>query len=316
MIRPTEPTVFASAEELLDADLIARLGRLDVSSRRVFAGKLKGERRSKRRGDSVEFADHRPYAVGDDLRHIDWNVFARLDALVMKLFLEEEDLSLHVVVDCSASMDAGSPTKLAYAQRAAMALAYVGLVRMNRVALTALGASSGSGDLVQSLRDLRGRRRLREAAEFLCRVRPGEPGVAPDLRGACRRIAMSRRGRGVMVLLTDLLWKEGYVDAVGLLAGRGYDLCVVQVLSAQEVDPMAEPVMRGDLRLLDVEDGDRAEITVSRPVLDRYRATVRAYRAEAARVCAQRETAYIAAQSDEPIDRLLSDAMRRKGVLR
>src|SRR5262245_19447970 len=98
-------------EDLLTPDLVARLGQLDITSRKVFSGKLKGERRSKRRGESVEFADHRPYVSGDDLRHIDWNIFARLDHLFLKLFLEEEDLSLHIVIDCSASHDCGEPNK-------------------------------------------------------------------------------------------------------------------------------------------------------------------------------------------------------------
>ncbi|MFK7885091.1 MAG: DUF58 domain-containing protein, partial [Phycisphaerales bacterium] len=101
-------------DELLDPKLIARLSQLDLSSNKIFAGKLKGERRSKKRGESVEFADHRPYSTGDDLRHIDWNIFARLDNLFMKMFLEEEDLSLHIVIDASASGDCGEPNKFYY----------------------------------------------------------------------------------------------------------------------------------------------------------------------------------------------------------
>ncbi|MEN1706241.1 MAG: DUF58 domain-containing protein, partial [Planctomycetota bacterium] len=101
MIRTPSPTRPSSLEDLLPADLIARLDRLDITSRKVLTGKLKGERRSKKRGESVEFADHRPYVVGDDLRHIDWNIFGRLDRLFLKLVLEEEDLSLHLVIDAS-----------------------------------------------------------------------------------------------------------------------------------------------------------------------------------------------------------------------
>src|SRR3982751_5764879 len=107
MLRTQSPTRPKSLEDLLDPPLIAKISRLDYTSKKIFAGKLKGERRSKRRGESVEFADHRPYVYGDDLRHIDWNIFGRLDKLFLKLFLEEEGLSLHIVIDCSASSDAG-----------------------------------------------------------------------------------------------------------------------------------------------------------------------------------------------------------------
>ena len=115
-----------TTENLLDADFRARLERLDVLSRKVLAGKLKGERRSKRRGQSVEFADFRNYVVGDDLRFIDWNLYARLDRLFLKLFLEEEDLALHVLIDTSRSADYGTPNKLAYMKRVAAALGYIG----------------------------------------------------------------------------------------------------------------------------------------------------------------------------------------------
>src|SRR5436190_2275097 len=103
MLRTPNITRPKGLEDLIEPALMSRLSQLDVASRKIFAGKLKGERRSKKKGESVEFADHRGYVSGDDLRHIDWNLFARLDQLFLKLFLEEEDLSLHIVLDCSAS---------------------------------------------------------------------------------------------------------------------------------------------------------------------------------------------------------------------
>src|SRR5580765_6674127 len=112
----------STIDELLGPELLSRLDRLDVLSRKVFAGKLPGERRSRKRGTSVEFDDYRNYVAGDDLRRVDWNVFARLDKFFLKLFREEEDLALHIAIDASASMDAGSPSKLVFAQRLAMAL--------------------------------------------------------------------------------------------------------------------------------------------------------------------------------------------------
>jgi uncharacterized protein (DUF58 family) len=130
-------------DDLIDAALMARIGQLDVVSRKIFTGKIQGERRSKRRGQSVEFADFRPYVHGDDLRFIDWNIFGRLDRLFLKIFLEEEDLSLVIAIDVSASMDWGDPNKMVFAQRLAMALGYIGLVNHNRVTIAAFGGEGG-----------------------------------------------------------------------------------------------------------------------------------------------------------------------------
>src|SRR5678809_825828 len=123
---------------LLDPTFMARLDQLDLMSRKLLAGKMKGERRSKRRGQSVEFADYRNYVVGDDLRFIDWNIYARLDRLFLKLFLEEEDLSLYVLLDVSKSCDYGDPNKAIYLKRVAAALGYIGVVKYHRVPIGAM----------------------------------------------------------------------------------------------------------------------------------------------------------------------------------
>src|SRR6195952_2687909 len=146
------PTATAAKSSLLLAPaFMARLDQLDVMSRKLLAGKLKGERRSKRRGQSVEFADYRNYVVGDDLRFIDWNIYARLDKLFLKLFLEEEDLSLYVLLDVSKSCDFGNPNKAFYIKQVAAALGYIGLVNYNRVTLCAM-----SDDIVADTGPLRG----------------------------------------------------------------------------------------------------------------------------------------------------------------
>src|SRR6202165_2667757 len=122
-----------TTSELLPPDLLAQLERLELVTRKVFRGRMKGERRSKRKGQSVEFADYRNYVIGDDLRFLDWNLYARLDKLFLRLFMEEEDLHFFVLIDNSLSMDFGRPTKLHYAKQVAAALAFVGLVIMDRV---------------------------------------------------------------------------------------------------------------------------------------------------------------------------------------
>ncbi len=317
MLRTPSQSRPASLEDLLDTKLLARLDALDIASTKIFRGKLKGERRSKKRGESVEFADHRAYVVGDDLRHIDWNIYGRLDMLFMKLFQEEEDLSLHMVLDCSASVDTGEPNKFLFMQKLAMALGYIGMVKYNRVACSAIGGNFGDDSettLVQAVRDLRGKRRVHDLSRFICSLRPdeGEGGESSSFGEACRRIALSRRGKGIMVVMSDMLIKEGYEEGLRMLVGRGYDVFVIQVLSPQEL----EPGITGDLRLKDIEDGDKAEITISAPLLKKYKKTLAAYTNQLRDFCARREIMLLTVPSDTAVETMVLDHLRRRGVVR
>ncbi len=322
MLRTASPSRPAKLDDLLSGPLVARLTQMDIASRKVFIGRMKGERRSRRRGESIEFADHRQYAVGDDLRRIDWNIFGRLDRLFMKLFLEEEDLSLHVVIDCSESMACGEPEKFAALQRAAAAIGYIGLHNLHRVSFTAIAdraasggagfqpaSSSGSGGVLSTLKNLRGKRRAAEMGAYLCGL---EPGGASRFTEAAKRIALARTGKGVMVILSDFFFKEGYEQGLTYLAGRGYDLVCIQVLSPQEV----EPTLGGDLRLRDIEDNDRAEVTISAPLLKRYKQNLAAYCDQLRLFCARREIAHLTVQSDLSVESLVLEYLRARGVLK
>jgi uncharacterized protein (DUF58 family) len=316
----------ARLEDLVSSELIARLDPLDLTSRKVFFGKLKGERRSKKRGESVEFADHRAYVSGDDLRHVDWNIFARLDNLFLKLFLEEEDLSLHVVIDASGSSDMGEPNKFVFMQRAAMAMGYVGLANLNRVSATAMGGflstpAKAEGDaekpdslvpatsISTAIRDLRGKRRTHDLARWICSLRPGG---AFSFKESADRIVMSRRGKGIMLVFSDFFFKEGYETGLRRLVGHGYDVFLIQVLSPQEL----EPPITGDLRLKDIEDGDLADVTVSAPLLKRYKANLTAYCRQLNAFCLQRGMTAMTVRSDTPIETLVLEYLRNKGVVR
>lgn len=323
MLRIDHPVRPQKIDDLLSPALVARLGALDLTSRKILSGKLKGERRSKRRGQSVEFADHRQYVVGDDLRHIDWNIFGRLDRLFLKLFLEEEDLSLHVVIDASASHDAGAPSKFVFMQQVALALAYIGLTNLHRVTVSVIGGAPVGG--VQDagaapaegppglthLRDLRGRRRLHDLARFLLSIQPAGGG-GTSFTDAAKRLAVTRRGKGVMLVLSDFFIKEGYETGLRLLLGRGYDVYALQVLSPQEL----EPDLGGDLRLRDSEDGDLAEVTITVPLLRRYKATLAAYVQRLRAFCARREIVHLMLPSSAPVDAVVLDYLRRQGLVR
>ncbi|MBX3372477.1 MAG: DUF58 domain-containing protein [Phycisphaeraceae bacterium] len=303
---PTAPAP-RRIDELIGGDLLAKLDQLDVTSRKIFAGKLQGERRSRRRGISVEFADYRHYTHGDDLRFIDWNVYARLDRLFLKMFQEEEDLSLVLAVDASASMHWGNPSKFDFARRLAMALGYIGLVNLNRVSAWAFG-----GGQVRPLPALRGRRRTRELGAWLLGLEPSGPA---DFTEAMRSIALKRQGRGVMVILSDFLFKEGYEKGLRYLAGGGFDTFCIQVLSPEELDP-GRHGLTGDLRLTDLEDGSVTEVTVTAALLRRYRENLDAWCARLREYCVRRGMMLVTADTRTNLDTLLMEHLRRRGLLK
>jgi len=330
-----------SMADLLGPGLAARLDRLDLLSRRLFAGKLPGERRSKRRGRSVEFDDYREYVPGDDLRHVDWNVLARLDRFFVKLFREDQDLSLQIVLDASPSMDAGEPGKLVFATRLAMALAYIGLVNQDRVALHTY---RGPGAGMRSLAPVRGRPNARriaaellecldsrsgfsgEATELISSgvgaegLRTGSRAVAAaDFNAALRSIAFSRRGTGVTVVLSDFLLREGWRPGLNALFGAGgYDTWCLQVLSPGEIDPATERPRGffGDLRLSDSENAAAAEVTVSGAMIKRYRIALDSHCGSLKADCRARGMHYALVPSDTRVDDFVMSALRRTGLLR
>ncbi len=292
-----------AATELLSPELLARLERLELVSRRVFRGRLKGERRSKRKGQSVEFADFRNYTLGDDLRFIDWNLYARLDRLFLKLFLEEEDLHFYTLIDASASMGFGSPTKLHVAKQLAAALGYVGLCRADRVKVAALGPPAGSAPV------LRGRSSMWRMIDYLNNIEPvHNVSLAEGVKDFCLRSP----GNGVVLLITDLMDKAGYESALRMLVGRRMDVFLLHLLAPEELDPP----LSGDIKLVDVEDGDLAEITVSRILLKRYRETLASFIEQAKTFCARRGVTYLRLRSDEPVDRMVTSYLRTHGVVR
>lgn len=299
----TMPTDTA-APPLLSPEFLARLEQLELVSRKIFQGRMKGERLSKRKGQSVEFADYRQYVVGDDLRFLDWNLFGRLERLFIRLFLEEEDLHFYILLDNSLSMDFGSPTKLQYARQVAAALAFVGLVNLDRVMIEVF-----NDRLVQSLPAQRGRRSLWRVLDFLQKLEPAGPS---NLARSLRTFSLKCSGKGVVVLLSDMMDKAGYEEALRYLVVRQLDIYLIQVLSQEEI----EPQIVGDLQLVDVEDEDMAEITVSAPLLKRYKQNLAAYRSALSQYCSKRGISYLFTSNQVPFERLVLTYLRQRGLVR
>jgi uncharacterized protein (DUF58 family) len=298
----------SAADELLSSEFMQKLDQLDVLSRKVLQGKLKGERRSKQRGQSVEFADYRNYVVGDDLRFIDWNLYARLDRLFLRLFTEEQDLAVSILFDVSGSMDFGDPSKLDYARRLAAALGYIGLVNYNRVSV-----SSFCDSIVAHLPNLRGRRPIRQMLDFIATQQPqtNKPG---DLVAACHQFVTVHRARGIVILISDFLDKGDVTKALGYLAGDRYDTYALQLLAPQELDPAKGGIV-GDLRLRDVEDGQTTEVSISPALLKRYRANLKAFCQDLRQVCVRRDIVHLLTDTAVPFDKMVLKFLRERGLL-
>ncbi|OPX21354.1 MAG: hypothetical protein B1H04_06820 [Planctomycetales bacterium 4484_123] len=290
--------------DLLDPAFMASLDVLDVMSRKILQGKLQGERRAKRRGRSVEFADHRPYVVGDDLRFVDWNIYGRLDQLFLKLFLEELDLSVQILIDTSGSVAMGEPSKELAIKKLAAALGYVGLVNNNRVTLSAF-----ADGLRGQAANMRGRRYAQRLADFLLGIRA--EGLSHFER-ACAQLAARRAGAGVLIVISDFLFKEGYEAGLRRLTCQQYDLYLIQVLSPQEI----EPDLTGDLKLLDIEDGDAAEVTISAALLEYYKRNLAGYCNELKDFCRRRGMTYLLTNSAERMEDFVLKTLRRFGLLK
>lgn len=292
------------AEKLLTEDFMRRIEKLNLVSRKIFRGRMKGERRSKQRGQSSEFADYRNYVEGDDLRFIDWNIYGRLDRLFLKLFLEEEDLHVHVLVDSSLSMGFGEPNKMDYARRVAAAVAYIGLANQDRVQVHAF-----SGGLTSKTGALRGKNSCNKLFGFLENLRPdGATGLAETCKAFSQASSI---GKGVAVLVSDFLDPAGYEEALKRLLGAGMDTYVIHILAPEEINPE----LTGDLRLVDVEDGAVQEITVSQPLLQQYHQTVKNFCAGIKDFCAKRGGVYVFSGTDVPFDQLVLNYLRRGGLL-
>ncbi|MCA9493886.1 MAG: DUF58 domain-containing protein [Myxococcales bacterium] len=284
---------------LLPASFLDRLAALTLGNRRRGTGASAGQRRSPRRGRSQEFADHRPYVPGDDLRFLDWHLFGRLDALWVKLFEEEEDRVVQCLLDCSASMQGD---KLDYARKLAGALAFVALGTGDRVSVTALD---------EAIRAHAPPRRGRDQAAAVFRaIEEVNPGTRTDLSKALATYPR-QRGTGIALLMTDFLYPEGPDDALKRLVARGNEVHAFHLLSPADL----RPALGGDLVLQDAETGEELVLTVDEDVLDRYQATMRAWADEMDATCRRLGVTYTRVVTNMPVEDLVLGELRRSGLV-
>lgn len=292
-----------SPTTLLAPEFLRKLDNLSLRSRRVFRGTLRGERRSPALGRGVEFADYRNYQPGDDYRYIDWNIYSRLDRLFVKLFSEEEDINVHMLVDVSRSMAWGSPSKLDYAVRLAAAIGYIGLVNLDRV-----GAVLFAEHPHRVLPPHRGRGQIFHLFEFLAAARGGGPS---NLQGTMKDYVHLTKRRGLLILVSDLLFPRGYEEGLKLARFHRFDLFVIHVLSDDEL----VPAVRGEVRLLDAESRSAVEVSADGPTLDAYARARDAYFAAIEAFCLRHQIDYLRTTTSIPYDDLLLRYLRIGGLI-
>ncbi|MDW8290255.1 MAG: DUF58 domain-containing protein [Armatimonadota bacterium] len=292
----------ADDNPLLEASFLQRLQRLQLLVRRPLPGQWKGEHRSPKRGYSVEFADFREYSPGDDLRYVDWKAYGRLERLYLKQYVEEEDLYVLLLVDCSRSMRFGQPTKLLYALQVAAALGYVALSRFHRVGVGLLAEGN-----VQWMRPVRGKNALIPLLRFL-----GSPPEArsANLPQAARQVVSAWKNRGAVYLLSDLM-DEGWQEALRLLLARRHELTLLHTLSPQEI----RPDLMGDLLLVDSETGETREVSLSATALNLYLRALEQMQQQAAALCGHFGGNYLLADTSRPLEDFVLQEMRQRGVL-
>ena len=295
--------VLASREELFDDDFQRKLDYLAVVSRRVFKGRFRAERRTRKSGSGVEFADHRDYVAGDDFRYLDWNVYRRLGRLLVRLYEEEEDLSIYIVVDTSSSMAFSSGKKFVYAQRLAAALAYVGLSNLDRITIVAANHA-----IAARMPTARGKARIFKVLQFLSGLTPKG---TTDIGDAMKTFVAQHKRRGLVILLSDLYDPHGFERGINVLRYNKFEPFVLHIVDHDD----ARPKVVGDVRLFDCETGETREVTVTPKVLSHYRSAYLEYVADIKKFCTERQVSYVPADVRVPFDELVLRVLRRGGLV-
>jgi uncharacterized protein (DUF58 family) len=305
-------------DALLTPELLRRLEQFQLLAARRAKSSSKGERRSRARGQSVEFADYRTYVHGDDFRYLDWNLYGRLEKLFLKLYEEERELPVRIFLDASESMTFGEPRKFDFARQVAAAIGYVALSGFDRVSVIpfpdpANDASTGPATRMAELAARGGLRSVRgkkSAIQFFQNLGVLTAGGAANLNEALRRGALEARQAGVAVVLSDFLDPAGYESGLTALVGRGFQVDLVQILAPDELSPSSF----GDLRLVDSETGAMQEVTFGRFRLKAYRQTVQNFMQRLREYCKGRGINFFTASSNTDLQDLLLKQLRQAEV--
>ena len=297
-------------EQLFDASFLKKLEMLTLVARQLFRGDTRGERRSTVHGASVEFADFRPYVQGDDFRRIDWNAFAKFESLMLRLFVEEQELAVHVLLDCSASMNYGTPNKFDYARRLAAAMAYIALANTDKVTFTTLAVDTENDSFLGAPSGtMRGKPGILRLMERLSSLKAAGN---TDLNASLSRFAMRTARAGLVIVISDLLSENGFEEGVKRLRYGKHDVVLIQALAPQELSPE----LLGDVRLIDMETSGGVEISANRQVLQAYARRLNAFIGEIQSFAHKAGCSYVLANTANSFEDLVLKQFRALGLAR
>jgi uncharacterized protein (DUF58 family) len=299
------PAEIPVADELIfDDAFLRKLERLAVVAKRAAALHGRGERQTRHVGSGIEFADHRDYVPGDDLRHLDWNLYGRLERPLVRLFDEDEDLPVYLLVDASASMGLGRPSKLGLARAVAAALAYVALTNLDRVAVYAATDDLGGG-----LGLVRGKAQIHPLLTLLAGLRPAG---RTDLGAAISGLVQRHRRRGVVVAISDFYDPVGFERALDRLRYGRFEPVVVQITAPDE----AAPALRGEITVVDVETGEERPVTITPALAAGYRQRYQTRLRGLSRYCRERAVPCFQVTSEHALDDLVLRVLRSGNLLK
>jgi uncharacterized protein (DUF58 family) len=297
-------------ETLFDPAFLKKLEMLTLIARQLFRSDTRGERRSSAHGASVEFADFRPYVQGDDFRRIDWNAYAKFETLMLRLFVEEQELSVHILLDCSLSMNYGDPLKFDYARRLAAALAYIALANTDKVTFTPVSVDTESesflGPPSGTMRGKPGIIRLMDMLQTL------KPAGKTDLNTSLSRFALRVQRAGMVIVISDFLSESGYEEGVKRLRYGKHEVVLVQTLAPQEL----KPELVGDVRLIDMETDAGIDISANRAVLQAYAKRLAAFLNDVQTFSRKHGCSYVLAGTASDFEDLVLKQFRALGLAR
>lgn len=294
----------ADAPALFDSAFLAKLEQLHLLARRLFRGERRAERRSHAHGSSLEFADHREYSPGDELRTIDWAAFGRLERLFVKLYEHEQDLPVSFLVDASASMrwqpaGAARITKFDQARKLTAALAYIALANLDAVNVHFL-----AGSLLAELGVARGKGQFHTVLGFLSA--PPTPDGATDLCASVRAFTQRVKRRGLVFVIGDFFDPAGYEEPLSMLRHCQFEAHVLQVLDPAEIAPEET----GDLRLVECETGAGLDVTSTETLLRRYREEIAAFNTALQSFCTRRGLGHALVTTEMPFEDVVLRVLR------
>jgi uncharacterized protein (DUF58 family) len=290
---------------LLDPQFLKKLETLNLVTKKTFTGNYKGERRSVRRGSSIEFADYREYIPGDDLRYVDWKAYGRLDKLFLKLYVEEEDLNIHILIDTSQSMGFGSPmSKADYAKRVAAALGYIALNEYDRITVAPFSSTLG-----HTMPPVRGKQGISQFFDYL--EMQTNPAGGTGFGDALTKYAARTKTRGIAIVISDF-FDETYTKGIKALLARRFQVLLLHVLDEEELNP----TLTGDLRLVDSETGEHRELSISSHIINEYQDALKQF-CEGIRTMATRYGMdYLRVSTATPFEDLVLKSLRVGGLVR